>query len=188
MPLVKHLVIWLRILQDSNNVITKLQLGIITAWLMFTIAAFGYFISDRLVSFDEYGKLKNIENDEISNYLSRYLDHNAVENTQTIVHFSTPNCDCQQFSEEHIEDINTLGRSNGFSIKNIALIKDKVIPSTPSIALIDGAGKVIYFGPYGQGLACSQTTGYAQTMLNNYVKGYSANIVIKEAKGCYCEI
>lgn len=165
-----------------------MQLGVIFVWLSFTIAAFAYFISDRLVSFDEFHKLKNIDNADISNYLSHYLPPNNNGSMQTILHFSTINCECQQFSEAHINEINNLGISHGFNIKNITINQDDMIPATPSIALIDSTGSVFYFGPYGQGLACSQTTGYAQTMLNNYVKGFMANIVIKEAKGCYCEV
>ena len=49
-------------------------------------------------------------------------------------------------------------------------------------------GEVVYFGPYGAGLACSQTSGYAQTILNNFIKGYAANFIIKNAKGCYCKV
>lgn len=173
---------------DSNSVITKLQLGILIVWLSFTIAAFSYFIDGKLVDFDSSQKLKNIEHTDISNYLSHYITHNNNDNMQTILHFSTPECDCQQFSEKHIIDINNLASSHGFNIKNISIKQDKVIPATPSIALIDSAGSVIYFGPYGQGIACSQTSGYAQTMLNNYVKGFKANIVIKDAKGCYCDV
>lgn len=180
--------IWLRILPDSNKVITKVQLTILVIWLSFTFAAFRYFVSGKLVSFDATHKLKNIEHPAISNYLSHYIKQNPEGNTHTILHFSSPNCECQQFSEEHIQDINRLAVNHNFTIKNISIKKDKIIPATPSIALIDNTGNVIYFGPYGQGLACSQTNGYAQTMLNNYVKGYSANLVIKQARGCYCEV
>ncbi|WP_413699741.1 DUF6436 domain-containing protein [Psychromonas sp. KJ10-10] len=63
-----------------------------------------------------------------------------------------------------------------------------IIPSTPSVAIISNMGEVIYYGPYGQGIACSQTAGYAQTMLKNYLKGYIGNVVIKDAKGCYCSL
>ena len=59
-----------------------------------------------------------------------------------------------------------------------------VIPSTPSVAFADKKGGILYFGPYGLGLGCSDTVGYAKTMLGNYLKGYSANILVKDAKGC----
>lgn len=173
-----------------NNVITRLQLGILILWISFTIAAFGYFIKDKLVTFDATNKLENIDYKEISNYLTPYLlkGIEQSENKQTILHFSSPNCDCQKYSEEHIQDINKLADINDFNVKSIVINEDHIIPSTPSIAVIDKTGSVIYFGPYGQGLACSQTSGYAQTVLNNHLQGYSANIVIKDAKGCYCEV
>ena len=171
-----------------NNAITKVQVGILIFWISFTITAFGYFIKDRLVNFDVNDKLENIDYTAMSNYLAPYIGQNNNEKKYTVLHFSTTNCTCQKYSQAHVEDINKLAIANNFNIKNIVINEDDVIPATPSIALIDGLGDVIYYGPYGQGLACSQTSGYAQTMLNNYLKGYSANIIVKEAKGCYCEI
>ena len=179
---------WNKILPVSNNKITKLQLTILIAWLGFTVTAFGYLISDRLVSFDSNDKLKGVEYQELSASLSPYSTIVGGNVKHTILHFSSPSCACQKYSDEHIQEINKLADEHDFTIKNIEIDEHNVIPSTPSIALVDESGEIIYFGPYGQGLACSQTAGYAQTMLNNYLKGYSANIVIKEAKGCYCSV
>ncbi|TYK65116.1 DUF6436 domain-containing protein [Colwellia echini] len=183
-------------MRTSNSSIPKFQLGIIFIWLSFTVVAFAYFSTEKLVRFDEDKKLVNVDYEAFSSYLSAYSeakDTNEALPTSnnkyhTVLHFSTPNCDCQKYSDKHIKDINKLAVEHSFIVKNIVLHKDTLIPSTPSIALLDDSGVVIYFGPYGQGIACSQTSGYAQTMLNNYIKGYSANIVIKEAKGCYCKV
>jgi len=167
---------------------SKLQLVILIAWITFTLFAFGYFIQDRLVSFDSKEKLKGVEHQELSAHLAPYSIQEGNKGKQTVLHFSTPNCDCQTYSDKHIQEINELADEHNFTIKNIEIYEHDVIPSTPSIALMDESGEVVYFGPYGQGLACSETSGYAQTILNNYLKGYSDNIVIKEAKGCYCSV
>lgn len=167
---------------------SKFQLAILATWIAFTFFAFGYFIQDRLVSFDSKEKLKSVGHQDLSAYLAPYSIQGEDKGKQTILHFSTPNCDCQSYSDKHIKAINELADEHHFNIKNIEINEHDVIPSTPSVALIDKSGEVVYFGPYGQGLACSETSGYAQTILNNYLKGYSENIVIKEAKGCYCSV
>jgi len=179
---------WTKTLPASSNKITKLQLAILIAWLGFTLSAFGYFITDKLVSFDSNKKLKNVDHQKLSTFLSAYSLPIEGNKKHTVLHFSTSTCNCQKYSNEHIQEINELAADHDFTIKNINIDEHDVIPSTPSVALIDESGKIIYFGPYGQGLACSQTTGYAQTILNNFIKGYNENIVIKEAKGCYCSV
>ncbi|TMM45387.1 DUF6436 domain-containing protein [Colwellia ponticola] len=187
-------------LNKGNGLITKFQLVLLVVWLSFTVLAFSYFIQGRLVNFDADHKLRDIEHQELAPHLISFIEaaipniadgeNDVVDHSisNTIIHFSQPNCDCQQYSEAHIKDINQLALNHNFAIKRVVMTKDNLIPATPSVAIIDNSGDVIYFGPYGQGIACSQTSGYAQTMLNNYVQGYSANIVIKEAKGCYCAV
>jgi hypothetical protein len=179
---------WTKVLLASNNKITKLQLSILITWLVFTIFAFGYFITDRLTSFDSNEKLKGVDYQRLSTFLAPYSAQIGNKAKHSILHFSTPSCDCQKYSHAHIQEINKLAAKYDFNIKNINIDEHDVIPSTPSIALLNESGEIVYFGPYGQGLACSQTAGYAQTILKNYLKGYSANIVIKEAKGCYCSV
>lgn len=179
---------WTKTLPVSNNKITKLQLAILIAWLGFTISAFGYFITDRLTSFDSDEKLKGVDYQGLSTSLAPYSGQIGNTAKHSILHFATPSCDCQKYSDAHIQEINKLAATHDFNIKNINIDKHDVIPSTPSIALVNESGEIVYFGPYGQSLACSQTAGYAQTILKNYLKGYSANTVIKEAKGCYCSV
>ena len=179
---------WNISLQGLNKYITKTHAAIVLIWISFTVAAFSYAISEKLVEFDLNNKLTGIEYQQLATVLSPYLNSNFSQAGNTVLHFSKPGCNCQQVSEQHIQEINTIASNNSFNIVNVELNNHPVIPSTPSIAIVDNSGSVIYYGPYGQGLACSQTSGYAQTILNNFIKGFSANLVIKKAKGCYCEI
>lgn len=167
---------------------TKFQFAILVLWLSFTILAFSYFIQNSLVNFDSENKLVNIDHQDLIPHLTSLSDQIKNDTSNTIVHFSKANCECQKNSEAHIADINKIAIANGFNIIGIVLDKHDIIPSTPSIAILGDTGDVIFFGPYGQGIACSQTSGYAQTILNNYLKGYRSNIIIKEAKGCYCAV
>lgn len=167
---------------------TKFQFGVLVLWLSFTILAFNYFIQNSLVHFDSENKLVNIEHQDFIPHLISLSEQIDNDTSNTIVHFSKANCNCQKKSEAHIVDINKTAIANGFNIIDIVLDKHDIIPSAPSIAIIGNAGELLFFGPYGQGIACSQTFGYAQTILNNYLKGYSSNTLIKDAKGCYCTV
>lgn len=171
-----------------NSHITKTQFAIVFVWLSLTIAAFAYFINDRLVSFNFDDKLNGIEHQQLAIALKPYAAAFADNKANTVLHFSQPNCKCQQYSKGHIEDINKIAEEYKFNVANITLTEHLIVPATPSIAILNNLGKVIYFGPYGEGLACSQTSGYAQTILNNFIKGYAANFIIKDAKGCYCKV
>lgn len=185
---------------DLNSRQGKLRLVIIVVWLSFIVAAFVYFAKERLSGFDEQGKLTGFDVASLGAALqplnnsysesSNQLKNAELEATQpatTIVHFSDPNCACQQYSEQHIQAIDALARANNIEVRHYAIASHPVIPSTPSIAILNPAGAIVYFGPYGQGLYCSQTNGYAQTVLNNLIKGYSAYLIVREAKGCYCQ-
>jgi hypothetical protein len=181
-------VIWKKILRALNNKVKKTHLFIIFIWLGSTVLAFAYFINGRLVDFDVDGKLNTIDNHQLAIALSSYTDALINHEKSTILHFSQPDCKCQQYSHDHIQDINKIASEHHFNIMNIRVKKDSVVPVTPSIAILDDQGDIVYFGPYGEGLACSQTSGYAQTVLHNLLKGYAANLIIKEAKGCYCKV
>lgn len=180
--------IWKTILLDLSKVASKNQLAIVLVWITFTIAAFGYSITDKLVSFDNGRKLQGIEHQQLATYLKPFIEPISNNKGNTVLHFSQNNCDCQKASDRHIQDIDKIATNNSFNVINVVISEHDIIPATPSVAIIDKEGAVVYFGPYGQGLACSQTFGYAQTILNNFLKGYSANIIIKEAKGCYCTV
>lgn len=179
---------WNAILLDLSKVMTKFQFGVLVLWISFTVLAFSYFITDRLVEFDENNKLENIKTQTLGSYFTHFITQENNKKGNKIIHFSQKDCDCYQSSEAHISDLNRIASANNFDIINVVLDEDDIIPSTPSIAVIGDSGEVIYYGPYGQGVACSQTAGYAQTVLNNYLKGYVSNIIIKNAKGCYCEV
>ena len=168
-----------------NNKITKTQFSIVFIWLSLTVAGFAYFIDSRLVSFNVDNKLSGLAHQELASSLKQYIEPTA---NNTVLHFYQTDCECQQFSEGHIQDINNIANDNNFSIKNIDIKDHLLVPATPSVAILNNRGDVVYFGPYGEGLACSQTSGYAQTILNNFLKGYAANLIIRDAQGCYCKV
>ena len=40
---------------------------------------------------------------------------------------------------------------------------------------------MVYFGPYDKGIACSQISGVAKNMLNNFIKSYAANFITRQS-------
>lgn len=170
-----------------NSQLKKRHLTIVV-WLSFTVLAFAYFAKERLVKFDVDNKLQGVDHLQLANYLQDYTSTETIGLGNRVIHLSKPDCDCQKFSQEHILDLNKMAEDNQFSIVNVVVEQHEFIPATPSVAILDESGDIIYFGPYGQGLGCSETSGFAQTMLNNLLKGFSANIIIREAKGCYCHL
>ncbi|NMP31492.1 hypothetical protein HII17_07955 [Thalassotalea sp. M1531] len=163
---------------------------IAVSWLLFTFAAFAVVISEQLVAFDPHKKLENPDLSSAAKLFSRYLDggKSQISEKTVIIHFSQEECRCSQFSEKHIATINSIAANNQYEIAEVKLNKGDqplLIPATPSVAILE-EGNLVYFGPYGQGIACSKTNGFAQTVLNNLEKGFAANIIVDKAKGCYC--
>lgn len=141
-----------------------------------------------MVNFDPENKLAELQYQDVATQLQPYINNSSAQFQGSVLHFSTSGCGCQIYSEAHIKEINQLASDHNFNITNIVISEHDIIPATPAIAIMGNSGELIYFGPYGQGIACSQTSGYAQTILKNYLKGYISNTVVKEAKGCYCPI
>ena len=175
----------------------KIHFAFVAAWLVFTVVAFAYLVQDKVVSFDSEQKLQYVSNKQLSRAILQFTQSHPkvlleskppVALKSSIVHFSAPGCSCQQYSEQHIEAINSLASEYQIDVVHVELEAHDMIPSTPSVAIVDNLGDIVYFGPYGQGLYCTQTSGYAQTILNNLVKGYVANLIVKQAKGCYCQM
>jgi hypothetical protein len=162
-------------------------------WLGSTLVAAVYFINSRLVPFDPNIKLLRQEGSVVMQYtvIQQVREITALKNLKnTVVHFTSNDCSCTQYSEEHKAAINEKARLDGFNILNINLPADlsTVIPSTPAILIIDDLDELLYFGPYSVGLACSASNGYVETVLQNYAQGHNSNLVISDVKGCYCNI
>ncbi|MBA6295037.1 DUF6436 domain-containing protein [Colwellia sp. MB02u-9] len=159
-------------------------------WIIGTIIAAIYFISARLVMFDPDGKLKGMDGNDIMTALvnSAVLKDKTLSNT--IIHFSDSNCRCAANSEEHKLLISTQAEQDGFNVLNLSISNSisHIIPSTPSALIIDAKGKLIYFGPYSEGLDCSSSNSLIKIVLDNYKKGYNAKLILAQTKGCYCNV
>lgn len=159
-------------------------------WLVLTFIAAIYFISSRLTLFDPQMKLTGKDSHFVIKQLKQSVELMDVDLRNTIIHFTSNNCACSQYSEEHKESINNQAKLAGFNVININLAADflTIIPSTPAILILNEIENLLYFGPYSTGLACSESNGYVETVLKNYAKGFNSDLMITDVKGCYCNI
>jgi hypothetical protein len=135
-------------------------------------------------------KLSGAKSISIIKQVKKIKELEKINLSNTIIHFTSDDCSCAQYSEEHKASINKKVKLNGFNIININLPSDSltIIPSTPSILITGRLEKLLYFGPYSIGLACSESNGYVETVLQNYAQSYNSDLIISNVKGCYCNI
>jgi len=155
-----------------------------------TLIAAIYFITSRLILFDPKMKLMEKDSSFIVNEMRKIQALKKLDLSNTIVHFTSNNCSCTKYSEEHKTSIDNQAKLDGFNVVNITLSNNllSIIPSTPSILIIDNLEKLLYFGPYSVGLSCTQSNGYVETVLQNYAIGFNSDLIINDVKGCYCNI
>lgn len=174
----------------SNKKITRFHYFIFVLWLVTTLMAAIYFISKRLVPFDPNGQLTDKSSTVIMADLSEINALKGISLNNKIVHFTSSNCTCSEYSKAHKQSINELAKKDGFNVLNVHLSSDTstLLPSTPSILIVNEIGKLIYLGPYSAGLACSETNGYVEIVLKNNAKGYSSSLIVNDLEGCYCSL
>lgn len=173
----------------SNKRVKPYHYIILIGWLTLVVVAAVYFIGLRLVAFDPDKKLQAIEGDLIIEQIMQFDSLADKKLSNTILHFTSEDCHCTQFSEAHKNELNKSAQLDGFNILNVSITPEyvnSIIPSTPSVLLVDKLGELLYFGPYSEGLACSQSNGLIEVVLSNYKKGFNSKLIMDEAQGCYC--
>lgn len=160
-------------------------MSIVAIWLIYTMFSFVIVSKERLVEFDKYGVLANYDHQQIGALLAEeFADNDSLQGA--VLHLGRDNCSCSQFTESHVLSLAKMAEEHQLTNLYKKPSKNSVVYSTPAVAIFDNEQQLIYFGPYGQGIGCSETAGFAQTVLSNYVKGYDAAVIISSAKGCYC--
>jgi len=177
-------------LPASNKKTTRYHYIVFFLWLGLTLLAAIYFITVRLTSFDPNMNLVGRDSSSVIRQIRKIEELESVNLSNTIIHFTSNNCSCTQYSREHKTSINKKAKLDGFSVININLPSGllTIIPSTPSILILSEAESLLYFGPYSVGLACSQSNGYVESVLQNYAQGFNSDLIISDVKGCYCNI
>ncbi len=120
-------------------------------------------------------------------------------NGDRVVHFfSKGGCFCQTLAQSHVEKINESIHQTNTEIVAIDIDQhpdlQKMIPSTPAVAVISKREKLLYFGPYSQGSGCFSSSGEVDAIVKRAFvepKSQQSNavqtVIAAEARGCYCE-
>ena len=169
-------------MQNLSKLDRKLALAI-TIWLLCVILALGYFQLSGLQEFDPKRKLQR------SGWLIEFKNLTESDNLSkaTLALFVDPQCGCTKRSKTHIQQLEHLASSDLDVVVHSynSTIKD-VIPNTPAAVLIDAYGALVYAGPLSEGLACSASDGFVELVISNLLAGFNSELVISDAKGCYC--
>ncbi|MEP0354157.1 MAG: DUF6436 domain-containing protein [Paraglaciecola sp.] len=164
----------------------RVQFGVLLAWVAFTIFAFRYFTFERLIEFDLNGQLEGTNTAVFRTLLSQEYFSGLALPANTIINFISPECGCNKVTQIHINGLVKSAHKQRMSVLNMEPNHSSLVTSTPSVVITNNNSEVVYFGPYGAGLGCSNTEGLAQTVFDNYIKGFSADMIVADVKGCYC--
>lgn len=112
----------------------------------------------------------------------------------TVVHFLDDKCSCTRFSRPHIEALESThiearhvfvepGNSKGMFAGEFS---DLVVTS-PSVAVMNKAGSLAYYGPYTDGLVCSQGNDLVKRVFENLAQDSNYQWMNVLGYGCFCD-
>lgn len=157
-------------------------------WLVFILGAATYLISRELSLFDPRESLSDISSEKLIASFSASLGKSDPLG-KTLIHITDEDCHCNRYTKKHKSAINKMAEGSDFSVQHFSINEvpnAPYIPSTPAVMLVGENNELIYFGPYAQGIACSENNTVLELSWQNYLKGFNANIILSDAKGCYC--
>ncbi|MDH5184686.1 MAG: DUF6436 domain-containing protein [Gammaproteobacteria bacterium] len=185
---------------------------LIFVWAGATAYAFWWFEFKNLRPFDtkENGQVVEISADALE--LSLLKLTKADKQNIRVIHFWNPECYCNRFNQQHLEQIRQQYAKQGISFylalvgnteKYQSQIEEKhinipilrvdnivgLIPSTPSAAIIKAGHGLTYFGPYSEGAMCSAQSGsFVEKILDATLQGNPAAQINSLTFGCYCDL
>ena len=158
---------------------------IMSVWLIGTGYAFWWFQAKDLRPFDTQAS-RIIDEKTLNSSLLKLMVPLNLENVNQsyLIHFWQPNCGCNRFNQEHVNDIAKRYQHNKFKLitivsphpdyknsqiikmaeelfestvildKNHLLIGKARIPASPAAAILTNNGTLAYFGPYSDSAFC----------------------------------
>lgn len=159
-------------------------ISLICIWLAFVVSALVYFQLGQLKPFDEGKMLKQ------QNWFSQFKNQVLWQNKDSaqLVIITQENCGCTIQAQPHLSALQRFATNQGVEVQNFVLNNElkSVVPATPAAVLIDKNGEFVYAGPLSEGLACSQGSGFVETVISNLQAGFNSSLLIADTKGCYC--
>ncbi|RLU03546.1 MAG: hypothetical protein D9N11_03535 [Ketobacter sp.] len=115
------------------------------------------------------------------------------------IRFKQSDCQCERFVELYHQSFAAQADAKTMQVVTLDLAKDavdaetlgfirEVIPATPSVALFNPQGEVIYFGPYHQDGICNAENSYLEPVLASLRQGQELTVLNTLVYGCFCPI
>lgn len=167
---------------------TKRHYILALCWLMGVVFSGYYYSAQRLVEFDPKEKLTHVIPEQLGKQISALLEEEVRNSKGRVVHFIDQDCRCNVYSEPHVAKVSELASQVDFDVTMISST-DKLpdfITATPATLVLGKNNELVYLGPYAQGAFCNQATDVVGLVLENYQKGFNAQLINNQAKGCYC--
>lgn len=203
------LILWMLRFLFSKTLIASI---LVFVWAGATAYAFWWFEFKNLRPFDTRA------NGQVVEISVGPLEQSLLKLTQAdtqairVIHFWNPECYCNRFNQQHLQQIQQQYANQGVSFylalvgdtqkyqsliekkyKNIPILKIDsfagLIPSTPSAAILKAGHGLTYFGPYSEGAMCSAQSGsFVEKILDASLNGNPAVQINSLAFGCYCDL
>ncbi len=158
--------------------------ALIGVWFVVVVSGLVYFQLGQLKPFDENKML------ERRNWFSQFKEHVVWQNKDSaqLLIITEDNCGCTIQAKPHLSALQRFAKNQGVEVQTFKLNSQlkSVVPATPAAVLIDKNGEFVYAGPLSEGLACSQGSGFVETVISNLQAGFNSSLLIANTKGCYC--
>jgi Domain of unknown function (DUF6436) len=110
----------------------------------------------------------------------------------TIVHVYQSGCACNRDIEPRVAEIEERYRARGVSLvrversARIAAGGLDWVNATPAALVFNGAGKLVYFGPYRDAGWCGDSGDLVERALDQSLRGTPQRVRKISARGCFC--
>jgi hypothetical protein len=165
--------------------------GLVAIWFIATSAAIILFGNKGLQEFDPKLRLASSLMDLA--FETKLVNSLPLSSGAQIFHIIDPKCPCSFINNIHRSSLNQWATQQKLKQTQINLDDfpklSSFVPSTPAVAVIDHAKRLVYFGPYSEGAGCLQSEGLVDRVIKPVFEGgIVSNAQIRsEAYGCYCE-
>ena len=102
----------------------------------------------------------------------------------TVVHLTADACSCDRSVEAHRRRIESV-----YSARRVVFTRAQPdwVKAFPAVAVFDGVGKLVYFGPYSDQSECASVArGFVERTLDAVLAGRAPLVTAPFGIGCFC--
>jgi hypothetical protein len=122
--------------------------------------------------------------------LSAALKPVETDLANKVIHIRSGDCVCESLAEKHSSELSNNLAKLGFKSEAINLDAlpelAKLVPSTPAVMVFNHEQKLLYLGPYSEGLGCFTNSSLSQKIIKLSQSRYFGAQINADVEGCYC--